>query len=52
MGSNVFIGAGSSIIGNINIGNNAKIGAGAVVLKHVPSDRTVVGIAGSLTEIK
>lgn len=42
--NNVFIGAGSKILGPIEIGNNVKIGAGAVVLKNVEEYATVVGI--------
>ena len=35
---------GSKILGPIKIGNNVKIGAGAVVLKPTPDDVTVVGV--------
>jgi len=31
-------------LGLIKIGNNVKIGAGAVVLKSTPNDVTVVGV--------
>lgn len=41
---NVTIGAGSILLGNITVGANSKIGAGAVVLKDVPKNTTVVGI--------
>lgn len=41
---NVMIGAHAQILGNITIGENARIGAGAVVLKDVPKNVTVVGI--------
>jgi serine O-acetyltransferase len=44
----VVIGAGAIVIGNINIGKDAKIGAGAVVLKDVPSQSTVVGVPGKV----
>ena len=40
----VFVGAGAKILGNIEIGNNAKIGANAVVLTDVPDGATVVGV--------
>lgn len=40
----VFIGAGAKILGPIVIGEGAKIGAGAVVVKSVPPRATVVGI--------
>ena len=41
---NVLVGAHAQILGNIVIGQNAKIGAGAVVLKSVYPNTTVVGI--------
>jgi len=40
---NVLIGAGSSILGNITVGNGAKIGAGSVVLRDIPAGATAVG---------
>lgn len=40
----VFVGAGAKILGNIEIGNNAKIGANAVVLHDVPENATAVGV--------
>lgn len=44
VGDNVVIGSGAKVLGPINIGNEAKIGANAVVLKDVPSRATAVGI--------
>jgi serine O-acetyltransferase len=41
---NVYIGPGAVIIGNIIIGNNAAIGANAVVLSDVPDNAVVVGV--------
>ena len=38
------IGAGAKILGNIRVGENAKIGANSVVIKDVPKDCTAVGI--------
>ncbi|QEY25046.1 serine O-acetyltransferase [Neisseria animalis] len=40
----VMIGANASILGNIRIGENAKVGAGSVVVSDVPSSITVVGV--------
>ncbi|HEY8938857.1 MAG TPA: serine O-acetyltransferase [Cellvibrio sp.] len=40
----VLIGAGAKILGNITIGECAKIGAGSVVLKDVPSRATAAGV--------
>lgn len=42
--SGVTIGAGAKILGDIIIGENAKIGANSVVIKEVPSNSTAVGI--------
>lgn len=43
VGKNVYIGANALILGNIQIGDNSKIGAGAVVIKDVPPGCTAVG---------
>ena len=37
------IGAGTQILGNIIVGDCAKIGAGSVVLRPIPSGATAVG---------
>ena len=42
--NSVFVGAGAKILGNVEIGNNAKIGANAVVLCDIPDDATAVGM--------
>ncbi len=44
LGSNILIGAGAKVIGNIKIGDGARIGANAVVVKDVEAETTVVGI--------
>lgn len=44
IGDNVFLGAGSVLIGGIHIGNNVSIGANAVVLSDLPDNCTAVGI--------
>ncbi len=43
VGKNVFIGNHASILGNIEIGDGAKIGAHSVVLKDIPENATAVG---------
>lgn len=43
IGKDVLIGAGTKILGNINVGDRAKIGAGSVVLRPIPSGATAVG---------
>jgi serine O-acetyltransferase len=40
----VLIGAGATILGNIEIGANACVGAGSVVLKPVAPGTTVAGV--------
>jgi serine O-acetyltransferase len=44
IGSRVVIGAGAKVLGNIHVGDYARIGAGSVVLKDVPANCTAVGI--------
>ena len=44
IGKNVLIGSGAKLLGNINIGEGAKIGAGSVVLTDVEPHTTVVGV--------
>lgn len=50
--NNVYIGCGAKILGNITIGENAKIGANSVVLKDVKENTTIVGIPGKKTSKK
>lgn len=49
--SGVMIGAGAKVLGPITIGRNAKIAAGAVVVKDVEPNSTVVGIPGITVKI-
>jgi serine O-acetyltransferase len=44
VGANVMIGAGAKILGNIKVGNCARVAAGSVVLKDVPPNTTVAGV--------
>ena len=44
VGRGVLISAGSKLLGNIHIGECAKIGAGSVVLDSVPPHTTVAGV--------
>lgn len=48
LGTHVVVGAGSKVLGNINIGDRVRIGAGSIVLQDVPEDCTVVGIPGRI----
>lgn len=49
--SGVMIGAGAKVLGPITVGKNAKIAAGAVVVKDVEPNSTVVGIPGMTVKI-
>jgi len=42
--SGAVISAGAKVLGNITIGQNAKVGANSVVIKDVPDNSTAVGI--------
>ncbi len=46
----VVIGAGAKVLGNIEIGANAKIGANSVVVKPVPECSTAIGIPAHVIE--
>jgi serine O-acetyltransferase len=48
LGENVVVGAGAKVLGNIEVGDGVRIGAGSVVLRDVPADCTVVGIPGRI----
>jgi serine O-acetyltransferase len=52
LGDNIFIGAGAKIIGQITIGDGAKIGANAVVVNDVPAFHTAVGIPARVLAAK
>ncbi len=44
LGNEVVIGAGAVLLGPITVGDGAKIGAGSVVIRDVPPEKTVVGV--------
>ncbi|MCI9045277.1 MAG: serine O-acetyltransferase [Peptococcaceae bacterium] len=46
LGNHVLVGAGAKILGPFTVGDNARIGGNAVVLKEVPPNATVVGVPG------
>jgi serine O-acetyltransferase len=47
----VIIGAGAKILGNVEIGANARIAAGAVVLTSVPANATVAGVPAKILKV-
>lgn len=50
IGGHVDIGPGAKIIGSVRIGDNALIGANAVVLHDVPSEKTAVGVPARIID--
>lgn len=44
LGNSVYVGVGAKIIGPVTIGDGAVVGAGAVVVKHVPEKHIAVGV--------
>lgn len=44
LGDRVVVGVGAKILGAVEIGDDAKIGGGAVVLRNVPANTTAVGV--------
>ena len=46
LGNGVIVGAGAKLIGAVEIGDNARIGAGSVGVTNVPANATVVGVPG------
>lgn len=50
LGSGVVVGAGAKILGPISIGEGAKIGSNAVVVKDVPAGATAAGIPARILD--
>jgi len=48
IGNGVLISAGAKILGNIRVGDGAKVGAGSVVLDEVPPHTTVAGVPAKI----
>ena len=51
IGNGVVIGANAVILGNIHVGDGAKVGSGSVVVETVPPGATVVGVPGRITRL-
>ena len=51
IGNNVVVGTGAKVLGNIQIGDHVKIGAGSVVVHSAPDHSTVVGVPGRIVRI-
>jgi serine O-acetyltransferase len=48
VGNNVLLGMGAKVLGNITVGDGARIGANAVVTRDVPPNTSVVGVPGRI----
>ncbi len=50
LGKGVVVSAGAKVLGGFTVGDGAKVGSNAVVLKEVPAGATVVGVPGRIVE--
>jgi serine O-acetyltransferase len=50
LGAGVIVSAGAKVLGGFTVGDGARIGSNAVVLKEVPAGATVVGIPGRIVK--
>lgn len=50
IGSNVFLGPGAKVLGPVVIGDNAKIGANAVVINDIAAGSLAVGVPAKIVE--
>ena len=50
LGNGVVVGAGAKILGPITVGDGARVGSNAVVVKEVPAGATVIGIPARVVE--
>lgn len=50
LGSGVTVGAGARVLGPVVVGDGAKVGANAVVVRDVPAGTVVVGVPGVVRE--
>ncbi len=49
IGRGVLLSSGSTILGDVSIGDHAKVGAGSVVTHDIPAGCTAVGVPARLT---
>jgi serine O-acetyltransferase len=52
IGNNVIIGSGAQLLGPITVGDGARIGSNAVVVKDVPAGATMVGVPAHAAQTK
>ena len=51
LGNNVLVGSGAKVLGPFTVGDNARIAAGAVVLREVPANATAVGVPARIVKL-
>ena len=51
LGNNVMVGSGAKVLGPLTVGDNARIAAGAVVLRAVPANSTAVGVPARIARM-
>ena len=51
LGNNVMVGSGARVLGPFKVGDNARIAAGAVVLREVPPGSTAVGVPARIVRL-
>ena len=51
LGDNVMVGSGARVLGPFKVGDNARIAAGAVVLREVPPNCTAVGVPARIARL-
>lgn len=52
LGNDVVVGAGAKILGPLTVGNGARVGSNAVVLKDVPDGATMVGVPARVAGVR
>jgi serine O-acetyltransferase len=52
LGDNVTVGSGAKLLGPIEVGHGAKVGANTVVVEDVPANTTVVGNPGHTVKVE
>jgi serine O-acetyltransferase len=52
IGDDVTIGSGAKLLGPVNVGHGAKVGANTVVIEDVPANSTVVGNPGHTVRVE
>lgn len=52
LGNDIVVGVGAKVLGAITLGDGARIGAGAVVVKDVPAHSTAIGVPARIVQTR